>query len=785
MSFFKRFLSPLFQKCAPTFVPTFVPTFALIFLLSFFFTESAYTQVTRVDSLHYRIAHAPSSSERLILMDTLVTELMATDLDLALTHAERALDFSREVGDKENEALALNNMGIVIYETVNRDSSLKYFERSESLAEQLSLYKLQTDNLMSIARYHRYVTRDSAKTVSNLLKSVEVSKLVNYHWGTARSYAKLASFYTRYKQINLCEHYLELCAKYYLQTNGGSKTVAHYYNEVGNKFWGYNPQKSMEFFFKGKEYGNIPNLMVSLAKAYSYIGDYEKALDYLQESIAYFRVKEKRRGMLGVALAQLAEVQIRLGDFQEARKTCDEGIALLEYVGRSDQKGLPALYRARGMVFEQDGRDELALENFLRSRDEAVKLRSTIESTASVLQIGKFYLQRDIDKSESFCLESYKAATKKKFIDLEVEACDCLYKISKEKRNYVDALTYHEQKIMLKDSLNTTKVMHALGINTKLAEKDKLLAEQAYQKELKEKELKNQYTINSSLLVLTFLGLLFILFLSRSHQRIKKQKNEIYEKTKEVLKANVSLERSNKELERFAHIASHDLKTPVRNIVSFTALLRRRLEGKESQETISLLDFIEAGGKRMNQLIDDVLAFSKLSNDNNVDKEVLDVNQMVKEIAQLVQDSSSSRKVTFDVTALPNLNWYYSKMFLLFKNLIENGIKYNQSENPIIRLWYTTEDGVHSIFIEDNGIGIKKEYFDQIFVMFSRLHTQAEYEGTGLGLATCKKIVEEFGGKINVSSEVGVGTTFKIDIPDYLICDPTKSKELAPTLEKV
>ena len=96
-------------------------------------------------------------------------------------------------------------------------------------------------------------------------------------------------------------------------------------------------------------------------------------------------------------------------------------------------------------------------------------------------------------------------------------------------------------------------------------------------------------------------------------------------------------------------------------------------------------------------------------------------------------------------------------------------MKYNESSNPTVKLYSTKTKDIHSIYIQDNGIGIKKEYYDKIFIMFQRLHNQSEYEGTGLGLATCKKIVDEFEGKISISSELGKGTTFKIELPNHLI----------------
>jgi len=533
----------------------------------------------------------------------------------------------------------------------------------------------------------------------------------------------------------------------------------------------------MDLYFEGMEYAKIPNLMVSLAKAYSYIGDNEIALTYLEQAIPQYRIQERRRRSLGIAIAQLAEVYIKLGNYKAAKKACDEGIELLTNVGRSDQRAMPALYRAKGIITEHEGNDEAALEYFTKSIEVAKRIKFSFERIKVGITLGLFYSSRDSQKGKKLCKRALKDAKRKNHTNLEIQACDCLYKIYKQEESYVDALNYHEQKILLQDSLSAMKISHALDINNEIAEKDKLISEQAYQKELNEKELKNQHILNTALAISMLLGLLLILFLAIGYLRINGKNTEIKEKTKELLKANQRLEHSNKELERFAYITSHDLKSPVRNILNFTGLLQRKFNKEENPMVSDWLNFIEGSGKRMNRLIEDILQFSRISGDDSIEQEIINLNQMVNELSQIAQNTSNSKTVSFEVSDLPNLKWHYSKIFLLFKNLIENGIKYNQSENPIIKVYGINTSGVHSICIEDNGIGIEKEYFDKIFIMFNRLHNRKEYEGAGLGLATCKKIVNEFEGKISISSEINKGTIFKIELPNHLIAQTANTEK--------
>ena len=275
-------------------------------------------------------------------------------------------------------------------------------------------------------------------------------------------------------------------------------------------------------------------------------------------------------------------------------------------------------------------------------------------------------------------------------------------------------------------------------------------------------------------------GLMFIGFLMHNYRRIRGKNEEIKEKTDQLENLNKRLEGSNEELERFAHITSHDLKTPLRNIVSYAGLLRKYLADDDRPIVNDSLNFIEKNGKRMNQLINDVLDFSKLSSQGVKKQESINLNELIDEISHLSQDAPNGKSVIFEMSPLPIIRWNSSKIFLLFKNIIENGIKYNESELPKIKVFGTQASDGYVISIEDNGIGIKKEFFDKVFVMFNRLHNQNEYEGTGLGLAVCKKIVDEFEGTINIESRYGEGTNFIIKLPNHLVYQKEEKESMIP-----
>lgn len=225
---------------------------------------------------------------------------------------------------------------------------------------------------------------------------------------------------------------------------------------------------------------------------------------------------------------------------------------------------------------------------------------------------------------------------------------------------------------------------------------------------------------------------------------------------------NNKLKTANEELERFAYIASHDLKTPLRTIISFTGLLERDFKRNKLDSFPDYFNYVKEGAKQMDNLISSTLEYSKVKHEDNLNKEAVDLNIVVDNIKiNLLQNYENN--VIIEKNDLPIIWAEKGQMILLFQNLIENGLKYNKNENKSVHITSNSTPKRMLITIKDNGIGINKEYHEQIFNMFKRLHTSHEYEGTGLGLAICKKIVDRMNGRIWLESEEGKGTTFFIE----------------------
>lgn len=255
--------------------------------------------------------------------------------------------------------------------------------------------------------------------------------------------------------------------------------------------------------------------------------------------------------------------------------------------------------------------------------------------------------------------------------------------------------------------------------------------------------------------------------------KIDDQNTLLLNQQKELVNKNQLLENrselllnSNQELERFAYIASHDLKTPLNNIISFSLLLEEELKDFDNENAQQYFQFIKDGSSKMNNLIVDVLEYSKMSS-KETKKVEINLKELIESIMTDISEYINHRKATITIhNELGVIHSNTAQMYLLFKNLIENGIKYNQSTHPKIEISSTQEKEQVIFEIKDNGIGIDPKYHKNIFQMFTRLHTNREYDGTGLGLALCKKIVNGLNGKIELVSESGEGSKFIISLPN-------------------
>ena len=228
--------------------------------------------------------------------------------------------------------------------------------------------------------------------------------------------------------------------------------------------------------------------------------------------------------------------------------------------------------------------------------------------------------------------------------------------------------------------------------------------------------------------------------------------------------AEEALTKSNRELEQFAYVASHDLQEPLRAIVGFLQLLQSRCGDQIDEKGLHYIERSIKAGHRMQTLIRELLTLSRV-NTKGATFVATDFNGLVNDVLDNLQSIIQEKNADITCAKLPNLTVDGAQIQSLFQNLILNAVRYNESLKPCIEIGCREHDQVFHFRVKDNGIGISSKFHQRIFIVFQRLHTDREYPGTGLGLALCKKIVERHGGKIWVESQPQEGSTFHFTLP--------------------
>ncbi len=250
-----------------------------------------------------------------------------------------------------------------------------------------------------------------------------------------------------------------------------------------------------------------------------------------------------------------------------------------------------------------------------------------------------------------------------------------------------------------------------------------------------------------------------------TQNRLLQQENAARSAAEEVLACRTEeLARSNAELEQLAYVASHDLQEPLRMITSYLQLLEQRYKDRIDADANEFIAFAVDGAKRMQTLIDDLLAYSRLGSRARAlqPTSCADiVSDALRYLGTAIEESGA--KVVCG--NLPTVMGDETQLTQLFQNLIANAIKFSEDGSQVIRIDAEDAGNAWCVSVRDNGIGIAPEYFERIFVMFQRLHSRAKYPGTGIGLALCKRIVDHHHGRIWVESEIGQGSVFKFTLP--------------------
>ena len=467
-----------------------------------------------------------------------------------------------------------------------------------------------------------------------------------------------------------------------------------------------------------------------LGALYAALDNYDLTLKYFQQGIQ-LSTEETDLFNLAWNKALLGKYLSEKQSFAKAEQNLYEGLKLFEQRKDLENQLEVCVYLA---------------EHFNRKKEYPNAIKTSSECLENIDMIGNDKHKLNLLKQLSLAYEGMRDT-------------DNAYKYYKQYKVYSDTLRYKEK------SLKAMELESKYQIQKKEVENKLLVEEQAKQRVIINRR---NITILASFALLFLSACIALLF----WRNVKKEQNfshklasEVQERTLDLQIANKELLQSNQELERFAYIASHDLKEPVRNIISFTELLEKEIGTDSNEKVNSFMNIIRQNSNQLFSLIRDTLEFSKIERDENV-LETVDLNKIIDSIELSISGTIKKRNAKISVVKpLPIIKANRTKLFIVLKNLIENGLKYNENESPQVIISHMVAGNEYIFSLEDNGIGINPEYHDKIFEMYKRLQKKEGMEGTGLGLASCKKIIQQLGGNIWVESIYGEGSKFKFTLP--------------------
>jgi len=562
------------------------------------------------------------------------------------------------------------------------------------------------------------------------------------------------------------------------------------------------------------------SVYINLGNNYFRINQFELAYEASFKALKYFEEAGYNRGV-GLAYGNIGSLYKDQGNQDKALEYYQQSVNLLEK--ENDLKGLYNAYGNMAAVYSNKENYKTSIELHEKQLNIANQLGSIELIFANKESMASKYLSLgNIERAEALLTE-IEQNTGQVSNDYLIRYYLTKAAISEEKNQLREALNFTEKAheigkqtgdfLSLKGILNRLHYLNDLTGNHKKAYTflseyqvivDSLKSQSNIQElttqrmqfdfdkkqetyELEKKALENQLRVQQLIrwgslgFALLFGIIAYLIF------RYYKRRNELLEKDLEnkktieaqakqlqvfnsqleqkVAERTKKLEQANYELRTFNYIASHDIKEPIRNIGSYVGLIRRRLPNDLKEQFKDYFDTIKRSTNQLYTLIEDFAYYSTLSKDEVIETISVDLNLLSHNVVDNLQESIKKYQGKVVINNLPTINSSNAFLFTTLKNLVENGLKYNQSEIPTVEVSYNQTETHHEIIVSDNGIGIEPQYHEKIFEMFKRLHNRGTYEGSGIGLAIVKLVTEKLGGSVNLKSEIGKGSRFVIELP--------------------
>ncbi len=614
---------------------------------------------------------------------------------------------------------------------ISGDSTLKYGRLAQKAAIKIDYIKGQSIAHKNMGIGHYKITSPKDSMVYHYEKAIQLAEQINDYYTQAACYNNLALLFSyRERPYTVIQYYLT-----------GIEIFDTHIKE----------EKSLKAL-----------MLANLAQFHGALEEYDKALLYMERAYDIAR-RNNYEYILSIYADDYGRILIKKNQYEKAINIFEEGLIFNEKLMDKSSKVWNWSYqadlaiaqgncekaKALAMLAYDYAIQEKMLESVNYNKLTLAKVALCKKDYLEVIKHGKEIIKNGESPNEDFVIKT---------LNIKQEARKLVVQAMETQNELANAYVYLKAYHAINDSiLQKQKLTQAIEFEAKYQSKEK---EKAIVYLQREQDITNRF-INRlwSFLGIIVLAVLYILYLW--YQR-KKASQLIKTKNQELEKYIAS----NLQLENFAFIASHDLRTPLSNMTNFAQLLKKTTRDRLDNTEIRYLDFIDDGAKNMTLLLDDILQYSILLK-SEIKKEKIYVEEFVQEVLKSKEDLISKHQVEI-VTELETLFVLgdRSKLSQLLQNLLANAIKYRKpSEAPkvIISAFANRRNAIFSV--EDNGIGIEETYFNKIFLLFKRLHNKKEYQGTGIGLAICKKVIDMHNGKIWVESVLGKGATFSFSLP--------------------
>lgn len=718
---------------------------------------------TNVDSLQQVLQQAQTDTARLSVLKQLSSHFAYTELELGITYTEQALRLAEKHDLKKDIALLLNTKGSIYLRKNELIEAMQYYRQAIQLGEQVQLPSIgpSYDNLglcFSIQRqadsaivYHRRAIR-----AARLQKNDQHIGIFVGHLGLV--YANMSELDSAKVYFEQALHHLELAGSSH-RANIARINLALLLSDQGEH------EKALDHYFKSLDYFEQANDYRMLIQSYGSIGliyhqlqQADKAIEYHQKAIE-LNANNEIKVNIGTFQLDLANIFLEQGDLEKAKVYLTD--ARRGFQAIDDQMGIAETNFLEGKIYESEDHLEQAIDlyanalkvfekynNSSKISDLLAKMALTYEQLNKRGNISARYLNGEI---EQLLLQADSLAQQSKQFDSRRNALLSLVRFYKARKDFPAAFQYQEQFLSLNDSIyNHNRMTLISEMETKYETREKEKENELLQVKTTLVQAQNKrYVVILILLSLLLLGLIYL------YQLLRKTKNK--------------LGQSNRTKDQLFAIIAHDLRGATNNFKGIGTIIQYHLQNNNKDRLQTMAQEITHSANKLSDLLDNLLQWS-LSNLNDIktSPSKVSLRAYIDTNKNLLEEYAKTKNIHWDIQLAPDMEVYVDpdSLSLILRNLLSNAIKFSE-RGGTISLQTTASTGFVNLSIKDTGVGIPPEKLENIFQVDrqkSSLGTAGE-RGSGIGLSLSKDFLERSGGKLSISSKVGLGTTCVITLP--------------------